>query len=365
MGSNKLGMVLLVGALGALGAVGCGNKGSGSGESGGPSGAARGIDAAGNDPAVVALAKKAALCKWTDSGFEYSCADRKAWEEAEILKDGKADPTLVAMAEDASEQVRWLAASALYNKGKVYQTDKALAERVLAAAEAEKAKSVGRNIGGAAGRIKLPQHGLVDRAKGLTKAPTLKETRLGFIGSVQFANSDAFYDTTVALAKSEPDNDVRDAAMSAFWTGTPSAKNAEVCQMWLDLSRDANDEFAGHAAYFTAFYPHSGGCKAQWDPLLGDIEKKAKAGTAKSSYWGSAVYYLHAQNQATPAQKSKAIAVAKALAENAGNSASTRVRALELIAEKAPGGKAYLGKFTNDKDSYVKSRAAELQKKAK
>lgn len=365
MKSNKQAMVLLGAAVVALGALGCGDKASGEGTSTGGSGAARGIDAPGNDPAVVALAKKAALCKWNDSGFDYGCADRKAWEEAEILKDGKADPTLVAMVEDASEQVRWLAASALYNKGKVYQTEKALAERVLAAAEAEKAKSVARNLGGAAGRIKLPAVGLVDRGKGLTKAPTMKETRLGFIGSVQFANSEAFYDTTVALAKGDPDNDVRDAAMSAFWTGTPSAKNAEVCAMWLDLSRDANDEFAGHAAYFTAFYPHSGGCKAQWDPLLADIEKKAKAGTAKSSYWGSAVYYLHGQGQATPAQKSKAIAVAKALAENPGNSASTRVRALELIAEKAPGGKAYLGKFTNDKDSYVKSRAADLQKKAK
>lgn len=345
--------------------VGCGDKGSGSGETGGAATAARGIDAAGNDPAVVALAKKVLGCKWTDSGFDYECADRKAWSESELLKEGKADATLVSMVEDSNEQVRWLAAQALNEKGAKYQKDKALSERVLAAAETEKAKSVARNLGSAAGRIKLPEVGLTERAKALGKSPTMKETRLGFIGSVQYSNNEAFYAYTTDLARTEKDPEVRDAAMSSFWTGTPSSKNAEVCQLWLDLSHDANEELAGHAAYFTAFYPHNTGCKAQWDTMLGDIEKRAKAGTAKSSYWGSALYYLYAQNGASAAQKKRAVAVAKAIVDNKANSGNARARALELVAEKDPGAKAYLNKLTNDPDSYVKSRAADLLKKAK
>ena len=35
--------------------------------------------------------------------------------------------------------------------------------------------------------------------------------------------------------------------MSAFWTGTPNGKNAEVCAFWYDLSHDANEELAAHA----------------------------------------------------------------------------------------------------------------------
>ena len=63
-----------------LSLVGCGNKGGDSGDTGGAAaGAAKGIDAAGNDPAVVALAKKVLACKWSDYGFEYACAERKAW----------------------------------------------------------------------------------------------------------------------------------------------------------------------------------------------------------------------------------------------------------------------------------------------
>jgi hypothetical protein len=350
----------------SLSVVGCGNKGSGSGDTGGAPVAAKGIDAAGNDPAVVALAKKAAGCKWTDYGFDYDCADKKAWEQSELLKEGKADATLVSMLEDSNEGVRWLAVNGLSNNGSKYQTDKALAERVMAVAEGEKAKSVARSVGSVAGRIKMKGVGLVDRGKALFKSPTPKDTRLGFIGSAQFANSDDFYELTKELAKSDPDTEIRDAAMSAYWTGTPSAKNAEVCALWLELSHDEkNEEFAAHAAYFAAFYPHNSGCKAEWDTMLGDIEKRAKAGTAKSSYWGSALYYLHGQSAASAAQKKRAIAIAKTMAGNKSNSANARVRALELVGEKDPGGKAFVNKFVNDPDSYVKSRAAELVKKAK
>ena len=353
-----------------LGLLACGSKGSGSGESGastGPGGAAggKGIDAAGNDPAVVALAKKALGCKWGDYGFPYDCADRKAWDESELLKGGKADPTLVAMLEDANEQVRWLAAAALSSNGDKYRTDKALAERVINAALAEKSKPVARNIGNAAGKVKLTDVGLVDKAKPIGKVPMLKEMRLGFIDSVQFNNKDAFYAYTVDLAKNGEDKEIRDAAMSAFWTGTPNGKNAEVCALWYDLSHDANEELAAHADYFVAFYPFDAGCKAQWDGMLGDIEKRAKAGTAKSSYWGSALYYMFDQKAASPAQKKKAEGIAKAMAENTANGASARVRAMEFLTDKTTGVKPLLQKLEKDSDSYVKSRATDLLKKAK
>ena len=236
---------------------------------------------------------------------------------------------------------------------------------MLAAAETEKAKVVLRSAGNIAGRIKLDKLGLVERAKALGKAPTPKELRLGFIGSVQYTNNEAFYDYTTALAKSDPETDIRDAAMSSFWTGTPSSKNAEVCKLWLDLSHDANEEFAAHADYFVSFYPHNQGCKAEWDTMLSDIDKRAKAGTAKSSYWGSSLYYFMGQNAAAPAQKTRAIAIAKVLADNKANSSSARVRCLELIAEKDPAGKTFVKKFTNDPDSYIKSRATDLLKPKK
>lgn len=357
-----------------VGLLACGNKGSSSAESGATTAApattaaagTKGIDAAGNDPAVVALAKKALGCKWNDtSGFPYDCADRKEWESSELIKAGKADATLVAMLEDPTEQVRWLAASALASNGDKFRTDKALAERVVDAALNEKSKAVARSVGNAAGKVKLADVGLVEKAKPLHKAPTMKETRLGFIDSVQFNNRDAFYESTVELAKKDAEKEIRDAAMASFWTGTPNGKNAEVCALWYELSHDANEDLAGHADYFVSFYPFDGGCKAQWDGMLGDIEKRAKAGTAKSSYWSSALYYLWDQKASTPAQKKKAEKIAAALAENASNGPNARVRAMEFLADKVPGSKALLAKLEKDTDSYVASRAKDYGKKAK
>lgn len=361
--------VVLAGAA----ALGCGSKGSGSGDAPGASGApgaggtaGGGLNAAGNDPAVVALAKKAITCKFSESGLEYSCADKKAWEESELTKEGKADPTLVEMLGDASEPVRYIAAYALSGKGDKFKGDKAMADKILTAAEKETSKAVARELGAVAGKIKLKDLGFVDRAMKLAKAPTMKELRKSFIGSAQFSNREEFYETTKAIAKSDPDIDLRDAAMSAYWVGTPNSKNAEVCALWLELSHDpANEEFAAHAAYFTAFYPHSSGCKAEWDTMLGDIEKGAKAGKLKSSYWGSALYYLHNQSAASDAQKKRAIAIAKTVVENAANGGSARGRALELVGEKDPTSKAFVTKFKDDKDFYVKSRAADLLKKMK
>lgn len=345
---------------------GCGHKGSGSGDTGGggPAGNAKGIDAAGNDAAVVALAKKVlAGCKWSDYGFAYDCADRKAWDDSELTKDGKADATLVSMLEDQNEQIRWLAAMTLSNKGDKYLTDKLLADRVLDAALAEKSKSVARNMGNAAGRIKLGDVGLVDKAKPLGKVPTLKELRLGFIGAVQYANRDAYYTYTVDLAKTDTDHDIRDAAMSSFWTGTPNSKVADVCALWLDLSHDPNDEeLAAHAAYFDAFFPFDNGCRAQWDTMLSDIEKRAKAGTAKSSNWGFALGYLWDQKAATPAQKKKAIAIAKMIADNKNNGTNARAYALDAVARE-PANKSYIQKFTKDPDSFLKSHSEDLIKR--
>ncbi len=349
--------------------AGCGNKGSGGGDAAGSApggGSGKGIDAPGNDPAVVALAKKAMTCKWGTNGFAYDCADKKAWDSAsELLKGGKADATLIAMLEDGNEQVRWLAAKALNGFGDAYRGDKALAPRALDAALAEKSKIVGRDIGNAAGRMKLAEIGLVDRAKALGKAPTLKEVRLGFLDAAQFNSRDAFYAYTLDLAKNDADKDIRMTAMGAFWTGTPSGKGGEVCALWFDLSHDANEDLASHAAYYLSFTSTEGGCKAQWDGMLGDIEKRAKAGTAKAPDWANALYYLHGHKNVSPAQQARAMAIAKILIENTANGGSSRSRALELVAEKDPGAKAYLTRFLNDSDSYIKGRAESLLKKVK
>ena len=354
-----------LGAL-VLVALGCGNKAGGSGDPAASGGGGKGLDAAGNDPAVVALAKKALECPWIAQGPKFDCPDRKGWESSELFKGGKNDATLVAMLEDGNEKVRWLAANRLAAAGSTYRGDKALADRALTAVLAEKGSLVGRAMGNVAGNIKLTELGLVEKARPLFKAPTPKDIRIGFLDQAQFNNRDAYYAAVVELAKGDPDKDVRMAAFGAFWTGTPNGKTAEVCQLWYDLSRDPNEDIGGHAAYYLSFYMLNGGCSAKWDAMLDDIEKRGKAGTAKSSEWPGALYYMSGQKNVSSAQTSRAIAIAKIIAENTANGNSARARALDVVGERdKAGAKAYLEKFANDPDSYIKGRAQELLKKLK
>jgi hypothetical protein len=353
--------LLIVAASALVASAGC--KKSGGSADGGATGAAMGLEAAGNDAAVVALAKKALTCKWNDYGFAYDCADMKAWNESELFKDGKNDATLVNLIEDAKEQVRFLGARKLASNGETYKRDKALAGRVIGAAERETSKAVANDLGSAVGGIKTDVTGLGEQAKGVFAKTKLQAVKTSLLGRLLFTNGPAFYDWTKSIAKSDPDPVVRKAAISAFWTGTPHDKYDDACSMWLGFASDKNDDVAGEAAYMAAFFPMDGGCKKQWNPLLDLLDAKAKGGGVKNSQQASALYYFYKQKDASAAQKARALAIAKSLAENKANSGSARGRAIEMVVEDDPrGGKAFAGKFVNDADFYVKSRAADLVK---
>jgi hypothetical protein len=91
------------------------------------------------------------------------------------------------------------------------------------------------------------------------------------------------------------------------------------------------------------------------------IENKSKAGEVNSSQVASALNYLHDQKKVSPAQKTRTLAVAKTLAENAKNGGSARARALEFVGKKDPAGRTYAAKFENDQEFFVKSTAKRIQ----
>lgn len=337
---------------------------SGSASAAAPAAAGKGIDAPGNDATVVQLARTALGCKWSSYGLEASCNELRALLDAPAVREGKADATFVSFLEDGSEQVRWLGARALSTRGKDYRTDKALAERAVKAAEEEKSKVVGQELGGVVGNLKHAETGLGERIKAMAKTHPVQTVRMSLLSRMLFANGELLYDFVKDIAQNDADPMVRKAALSAFWTGTPPNKNADTCAMWLAFTDDKVEDVAGEAAYLAAFYPQGGGCKAQWDPLLDRIEKRSKEGAVKSSQTASALYYLYRQAGASEAQKKRALAVARALLDNEANSGMARGKALEFIVEKDPEGRTFIEKFKNSNDIYVKNRARELAARA-
>lgn len=366
---TRVAAITLAAAFGlGFGAIGC-NKGS-SGPAPADSAAAEpkapgvGIEAAGNEPAVVELAKKALGCKWGTFGFDAMCPEMKALTDSQELRDGKADATLVSFLEDPNERVRWLGARGLAQRGRAFRTEKALAERIVTVAEGEKSKVVAQELGGVVGGIKHAETGLGDRIKAMAKGHEVQQMRTSLLSRMLFSNGELLYDFVKDIAANDKDTIVRKAAMSAFWTGTPPNKAADSCKMWLGFVDDAADDVSGEAAYLCSFYPQNGGCKAEWDPLLDKIEKRAKEGTVKSTQLASALFYLHKQPGASEAQKKRALAVARQIAGEKKNSGMARAKALELVAEKDPDGKKILEKMKDDEDVFVKARAKDLVERA-
>lgn len=320
----------------------------------------KGIDAASNDATLVDLAKKALGCKWGAYGFDSKCPELKATIESDTIRDGKGDATLVSFLEDPNEQVRWLGARALTQRGKVFRTDKQLAERIVIAAEAEKTKAVAQELGGVVGGIKHAETGFGERIKTMAKNHEIQQLRTSLLARMLFSNGESLYDFVKDIAMNDKDLVVRKAAISAFWTGTPPTRAADTCKMWLGFMDDPAEDVAGEAAYLCAFYPQNGGCKAEWDAVIDNVEKRAKAGTVKSTQMASAMSYLHNQSGASEAQKKRTLATAKILAENKTNNAMARGRALEFVAEKDSDAKKFLDKLKDDADPFVKARAKEL-----
>src|SRR5262249_4327301 len=140
---------------------------------------------------IDALARAVLPCKSYDASFDSSCPGMKAWSDArDDFNEGKADAPLVAMTGDANEKVRYLGAYKLNQYGKVFMTDKALAEALVTAAEKEKSKFAGYELGAAVGRIQVRATGTFDRVKATVKKHDVSELRRGIVSNLLFNNQD-------------------------------------------------------------------------------------------------------------------------------------------------------------------------------
>lgn len=342
----------------AVAAVGCKAKDEAKAQE--APGAGAGLDDPSVDKVVADAARAAIACEWSaGGGLKYDCPAHKAWKEAPYLKEGAADPSLTTMLGDKREQVRWLAAEALANQGKAYTKNAALAAKVVAAAQAETSSSVAGSIGRAAAKIDLAATGQQAAVETMVRSHALVELRRSLAQHLLWSNKQ-LYDLTLQLARTDAVPAVRRAAISAPWTGTPNGRENDSCSLWLEKVDDPADEVHGEAAYLAAFWSRGGGCRTQWDALLGKIEARARGGKVQSSQMASALGYFHGQKLATPAQRQRAVAIAKTIVETTGNSGIARGNALRVIGEVDDGAKAFAQRFVDDKEFFVKSSAKDV-----
>ena len=314
------------------------------------------------DPKIAAMAKAAVACKAYDSSFDSSCPAMKAWSDAkDDFNEGKADASLVAMLGDGDEKVRYLGAYKLNQYGKAFKTDKALAERVIAAAEKEKSKFTGFELGSTVGRVLVRETGTFDRVKAMAKKHDVPDVRRGILSQLLFSNQD--YDPVYGLVRDtikDPDKAVASQALSAFWVGG-SRKSDDTCQIYVDNIDNPDDNLASEASNALSW---CGRCAPKYDALIASLEKRVKAGpgAVASPSYATAARHVCEDAKATDAQKKKAAEIGRGIAGKKDFKAWVRTSALETVVkcDTGNGGRSFVGKFKGDAEKSVADKAKEL-----
>lgn len=327
-----------------------------------PSGSGKGIDAPGNDAAIVALAKKALGCKRDapDGPVDYSCADMKAWLDSPNTGADGAAPTLVNFIEDGDAKVRALGYSKLHSASKGYKKDKALAQRVVAAIAVEKAKTTDHEIiGYALGSIDLKATGLLDDVKAAFPNLASETMKRGVLKQIVFNNpgNDAVVDFVIGLAK-DPSVSVRRDAVAAFFASGKERRD-DVCKMAEGLLGDADVQTVEQASNAIAMQE---GCESGvYDEMLDAIDRTYKAGKISGYLAAKLVDFQRSKRKPTDAQTKRAEGLITAILGDAKVSYPTRTT---LIAQLPFADKAFakdlLTKLESDPEPNVAKKAKEV-----
>lgn len=325
-----------------------------------PAAGGKGMAAAANDQAVVALFKAAIACKVDEEGsLDSECPALKALDDSTLFEDGKADATLLNLIEDGNDKVRLLAYDKLDAAAEKTVQDKAAAERMLAAAEAEKTEANVRAAADVVGRIDVKATGTFDRLKKYFESGS-KDVKKRLAGLVVGMSYNTKNDEVWAWHKSllgDPEPEVARAAMGAYFGNPGNLRRAEVCVIYKENFGHKDPIVAAKAASGSA---GAADCSADLDAAIDEVEKRGKANQIPSD----ATDFLwvlgdpYSNSKATPAQKTKKQAVAKGLATNTALPANIRRGALEGVNKADPAaGKALATTLVKDKDigDYAKS----------
>jgi hypothetical protein len=344
---------------------------------------------AASDDAAVGAAVNAVIDTCTSGwrpgyGFESKCPALQAFTALKIQR-GASDAFFVHLLDDPSEKARSLGARGLAAWGGAYVTDKALAERVIAAASKETSEAFTGILGNVAGHIDAAATGLGEPIKGLVlREGALQELQVGVISSFLPANvaSDLAFDLTREMAKRGPSTRVRNAAVSAL-SAVYDRRGDEVCAIWKDTLTAPEELPAANAASrlttgaswigysqngwstTSSFLVRENRCAKLQSATLAAIEARAKSDKLVEEAWVTALtgVFREELSDTPPAEKKRALAVARALVTRKEHSPTLRGSALRFIARSDPEGAAFVARFVDDPDTYLKTVAAGLARK--
>jgi hypothetical protein len=315
----------------------------------------RGLSDQSFDSGLAERARRALECPWHE-GFSISCEPYARWLDA--LESGEPDRSLVALLGDPDLHVRYLGAAGLARRGVAYRRDAGLRAEILERAAREREPTVAARLGAVTARLEATREEDRDRLLALAREHPVPGFRAALWGDALHYQGDAWFDPTRETSAKDADPAVRLAALAAFFVGG-SSRPAEVCALWRAHLASGDPALAERTAYWISFW---GRCQADFDALLEEQERRAQEGRMSWAYLSS-LEYLALEERAAPAQKERALAVARSVVENRKNGWAARNRALEWLHGQDPKSREFVSRFAQDGELQVRDKAHELLKR--
>jgi hypothetical protein len=341
-----------------------------------------GLNAAGNDPAILAVVKaQIAACgtKWdAKTGWSDDCS--KAFND---MKVDKKDATFVNLMEDPDAKVRELGVGGLDRFGYDYKTDKDLGTRVVAALEREPALPFNAELAYLVDNLDLKSVPVGDRIKALAlnpKTPSDVRTTITVWWPQNTGPENTLGYDVVKANSTATDKKLHIGAIDGY-AEFGETKHDEACAYWATNMTDADPEIAsvayGHItkgwtgvnAHDTEsdWYSTGGGQRgevecSQLDAAIALAESKAKAGKIDHDKYVYGCSAVAEDKKATPAQRKAAITALREIISNKAN--QNRYYAVQKLVEADPSEKSFVEKFKSDPDvaSAVKEALAPKKK---
>ena len=303
------------------------------------------------DPQIVALAKPALDCTIKNDEIDGFCPAYKAWNEnVDLFREGRGSATVLSMLGDPDLKVRLLAVDKYIPKE--YFADKGPAQKLFAAAKAEKNLRVARRLGDYAARVPAEDLGLADDLRALAKVP-MPGFRAALAGRIlPYRQTPLAIEVAQALID-DPDHDVQEEAVDALSSHGMTPATESVCKL-LAQTIARSDETSALA--LTAGSRSQ--CPGIRDVVLAELTKRVadptNLGMRIGAAYGRAAGGLCGEEGASPEVQKKAYALALKLTDRRVKEKMVRYASVAALAACDPvAAKRALTALSKDKDSLV------------
>jgi hypothetical protein len=305
-----------------------------------------------------------------DGSFDDGCAAREAWTgEQPAFEDGKANAQLLEMLVDADPRARLLAAERLRMTVHEENLDAALADRLIAAAAAERNEAVIPAMSAMLTGQNLVKVERTARVVEVAKAHPSADFRESTLLQIGFFNRDESILGWAEQASRDKDARMRNAALRAAAYQTSNFPETEklrprACKL-VDSMRTDKDNFVRNGARTLLA---EGKCETFYGKLLDDLsrvelKKDTDKGFGVDPSYGTALRAICGRTGVEPKLRARAAKASARIAEATQVLANTRFYALEALSRcDAAAGKALAQKLTNDANATVAGLARELAK---